>query len=130
MSAVHRELAALKFIDSLTAHLKNVREPHKAMRHALRETREFFRCADRNQTEGTDGALERWGARTALYRRGLGRLADDDGRAEQPFLDLIDRAPGGGAPLLDAVLARVKLALAGQPQPDDLTLLTTRVMAC
>jgi signal transduction histidine kinase len=40
--AIHRELAALKFIDGLSAHLKDVREPHKALRHALRDTREFF----------------------------------------------------------------------------------------
>jgi two-component system NtrC family sensor kinase len=38
----HRELAALKFIDGLSTHLKDVREPHKALRHALRDTREFF----------------------------------------------------------------------------------------
>jgi signal transduction histidine kinase len=34
MLPVHRELAALKFLDG--------REPHKALRHALRDTREFF----------------------------------------------------------------------------------------
>src|SRR6267378_1245117 len=39
-----RELAALKFLDGLAAHLKDVREPHKALRHALRDTREFFRA--------------------------------------------------------------------------------------
>jgi len=44
MLAVQRELAALKFIDGLSAHLKDVREPHKALRHALRDTREFFRA--------------------------------------------------------------------------------------
>ena len=43
MLPVQRELAALKFIDGLSAHLKDVREPHKALRHALRDTREFFR---------------------------------------------------------------------------------------
>jgi two-component system, NtrC family, sensor kinase len=42
MLPVERELAALKFIDGLSAHLKDVREPHKALRHALRDTREFF----------------------------------------------------------------------------------------
>jgi two-component system NtrC family sensor kinase len=45
MLTSQRELAALKFIDHLTAHLKDVREPHKALRHALRDTREFFRAA-------------------------------------------------------------------------------------
>jgi two-component system, NtrC family, sensor kinase len=44
MGSVHRELAALKFIDGLSAHLKDVREPHKALRHALRDTRDFFRA--------------------------------------------------------------------------------------
>ena len=42
MLPVQRELAALKFIDGLSTHLKDVREPHKALRHALRDTCEFF----------------------------------------------------------------------------------------
>jgi two-component system, NtrC family, sensor kinase len=46
MLAVQRELAALKFIDGLSAHLTHVREPHKALRHALRDTREFFEAAN------------------------------------------------------------------------------------
>src|SRR5262249_55189666 len=45
MLSVQRELAALKFIDGLSAHLKDVREPHKALRHALRDTRDFFQAA-------------------------------------------------------------------------------------
>src|SRR5215471_19033422 len=45
MLSVERELAALKFIDALSAHLTDVREPHKALRHALRDTREFFKAA-------------------------------------------------------------------------------------
>src|SRR6185436_6743493 len=44
MSSVERELAALKFLDGLSTHLKDVREPHKALRHALRDTCEFFRA--------------------------------------------------------------------------------------
>ena len=44
MLPVKRELAALKFLDGLAAHLKDVREPHKALRHALRDTREFFQA--------------------------------------------------------------------------------------
>jgi len=39
-----RELAELKFIDALSAHLRDVREPQKALRHTLRDTREFFRA--------------------------------------------------------------------------------------
>ena len=46
MLPVHRELAALKFLDGLSTHLKDVREPHKALRHALRDTREFFGATD------------------------------------------------------------------------------------
>jgi two-component system, NtrC family, sensor kinase len=42
MLPIERELAALKFIDGLSAHLKDVREPHKALRHGLRDTCEFF----------------------------------------------------------------------------------------
>src|SRR5215471_9635407 len=44
MLPAQRELASLKFIDGLSAHLREVREPHKALRHALRDTREFFRA--------------------------------------------------------------------------------------
>ena len=44
VEAISRELAALKFVDGLAAHLKDVREPHKALRHALRDTREFFQA--------------------------------------------------------------------------------------
>ena len=44
MSSVERELAGLKFLDGLSTHLRDVREPHKALRHALRETCEFFRA--------------------------------------------------------------------------------------
>src|SRR6267142_1677917 len=44
MLPVNRELAALKFLDGLAAHLKDVREPHKALRHALRDTRDFFQA--------------------------------------------------------------------------------------
>src|SRR4030095_13401805 len=46
MLTVQRELASLKFIEGLSAHLKDVREPHKALRHALRDTREFFQATD------------------------------------------------------------------------------------
>jgi two-component system NtrC family sensor kinase len=46
MLPLQRELAALKFLDGLAAHLRDVREPHKALRHALRDTREFFQATD------------------------------------------------------------------------------------
>ena len=40
-----RELAGFKFLDALSVHLKDVRDPQKALRHALRDTREFFRAS-------------------------------------------------------------------------------------
>jgi len=42
---LQREFAALKFIDDLTAQLKDVRDSQKALRHALRDTRDFFQAA-------------------------------------------------------------------------------------
>ena len=51
-------------------------------------------------------------------------LADDDGRAEEAFTRAIDGAFEGGAPLVDSILADVQRTLGGQPQADDLTLLT------
>ena len=42
MLPVERELATFKFIEGLSTHLQDVREPHKALRHGLRDTREFF----------------------------------------------------------------------------------------
>ncbi|MGH9373282.1 MAG: GAF domain-containing protein, partial [Vicinamibacterales bacterium] len=37
-----RELAFLKFVDGLSRHLRSIREPRKALAHALRDTRGFF----------------------------------------------------------------------------------------
>jgi signal transduction histidine kinase len=42
MLPVERQLAALRFIDGLAGHLKDVREPDKALRHAVRDSCEFF----------------------------------------------------------------------------------------
>jgi signal transduction histidine kinase len=42
MLPASRELAALRFIDGLSDHLKDVREPQKALRHVLRDARQFF----------------------------------------------------------------------------------------
>src|SRR5262245_55796871 len=44
MPSARRELASLKFLDGLSTHLKDVREPQKALRHTLRDTCEFFRA--------------------------------------------------------------------------------------
>lgn len=40
-----RELQLLKFLDKLSQHLRSIREPRKALGHALRETRAFFQAA-------------------------------------------------------------------------------------
>ena len=55
-------------------------------------------------------------------------LADHDGRAEARFTSTIEQTCGGGARLLDAILADIEHELAGQPQSDDLTLLTATVL--
>jgi len=64
-----------------------------------------------------------------LYTDGVWEpLANEDGRAEERFTHAIKRVPEGGAALLDTILADVHRALAGQLQPDDLTLLTAAVV--
>jgi phosphoserine phosphatase RsbU/P len=64
-----------------------------------------------------------------LYTDGVWEpLANEDGRAEARFTSAIDRVPEGGATLLDTILADVHHALAGQLQPDDLTLLTASLI--
>jgi sigma-B regulation protein RsbU (phosphoserine phosphatase) len=69
------------------------------------------------------------GEHLLLYTDGISEvLADDDGRAEGRFTSIIDRASEGGARLLDMILADVHHELAGRPQPDDLTLLTARIL--
>ena len=54
-------------------------------------------------------------------------LADDEGRAERRFTTAIERAPDGGAVLLEKILGEVNHELAGRAQADDLTLLTATV---
>jgi sigma-B regulation protein RsbU (phosphoserine phosphatase) len=64
-----------------------------------------------------------------LYTDGISEtLADDDGRAETRITRAIERVPEGGGALLDAILADVHQTLAGGIQPDDLTLLTARIV--
>ena len=46
MLPAQRELSALRFIDGLSTRLSDVGDPHKALRQALRDTREFFQAAD------------------------------------------------------------------------------------
>jgi len=65
-----------------------------------------------------------------LYTDGVSEtLADADGQAEARFASTIAAVPHGGADLLDAILADIDRELAGQPQPDDLTLLTAGVIS-
>jgi sigma-B regulation protein RsbU (phosphoserine phosphatase) len=65
-----------------------------------------------------------------LYTDGVSEpLADEDGRAEARLSSSIDRHSGGGAALLDGILAEVASELAGRPQDDDLTLLTASVQS-
>jgi sigma-B regulation protein RsbU (phosphoserine phosphatase) len=69
------------------------------------------------------------GDQLLLYTDGVwDTLADVNGRAEHRLETAIDGSDGG-APRLDAILAEVANELAGRPQPDDLTLLTARVLA-
>jgi sigma-B regulation protein RsbU (phosphoserine phosphatase) len=64
-----------------------------------------------------------------LYTDGVSEtLADEDGRVEQRFTSAIDRASDGGAALLDMILVEVHDTLTGRPQPDDLTLVTAKVL--
>ena len=64
-----------------------------------------------------------------LYTDGVWEpLANEDGRAEERFTNAVTRAPDGGATLLDTILVDVHRELACHLQPDDLTLLTARVV--
>jgi sigma-B regulation protein RsbU (phosphoserine phosphatase) len=63
-----------------------------------------------------------------MYTDGVSEiLADADGCVETRFKSTIDRASGGAA-LLDAFLSEVHRELGGRELPDDLTLLTARVL--
>jgi len=69
------------------------------------------------------------GDQLLLYTDGVSEVLEDhDGCSETRFRHAIEGAATGGAPLLDAILAEVEHDLAGRPQPDDLTLLTARVL--
>jgi sigma-B regulation protein RsbU (phosphoserine phosphatase) len=64
-----------------------------------------------------------------LYTDGVSEVLDgSDTCAEARIKTAIERDSEGGARLLDAILADVQHHLAGRPQPDDLTLLTARVL--
>jgi serine phosphatase RsbU (regulator of sigma subunit) len=70
------------------------------------------------------------GDQLLLYTDGVSEvLAGPDGCAETRVREIIERTSASGASLLDAILADVHHDLAGRPQPDDLTLMTARVLA-
>jgi sigma-B regulation protein RsbU (phosphoserine phosphatase) len=80
-------------------------------------------------TWSTESVPIRSGDHLLLYTDGISEtLADDDGRAERAIGNAIERVAGGGGALLDAILADVDQKLAGATQPDDLTLLTARIV--
>jgi sigma-B regulation protein RsbU (phosphoserine phosphatase) len=69
------------------------------------------------------------GDQLLLYTDGVSDvLGDADGDAQARLTTAIERDSTGGAPLLDAIAAAVQADLAGGPQPDDLTLLTAKVL--
>ena len=68
------------------------------------------------------------GDQLLLYTDGVSEiLADPDGFVETRFKSIIDRTSGGAA-LLDAFLVDVQRELGGRELPDDLTLMTARVL--
>jgi sigma-B regulation protein RsbU (phosphoserine phosphatase) len=69
------------------------------------------------------------GDQVLLYTDGVWELlADDEGHAEARLLEIVDRTSEGGGKLLDTILAEVQAELAGRPQPDDVTMMTARVL--
>jgi len=78
--------------------------------------------------EARDVPIEE-GNQLLLYTDGVSEvLAGTEGSAEMRLMSTIQSDSAGGTPLVDAILAEVQRELAGQPQPDDLTLLTARVL--
>jgi sigma-B regulation protein RsbU (phosphoserine phosphatase) len=69
------------------------------------------------------------GDQLLLYTDGVSEtLEDADGRATGGIRTSIEQNPAGGAQLLEAIIGAVRHALAGRAQPDDVTLLTARVL--
>ncbi|HEX2339893.1 MAG TPA: SpoIIE family protein phosphatase [Vicinamibacterales bacterium] len=67
------------------------------------------------------------GGRILLYTDGVSdALSGEHDLGDEEIAAMIERHAGGGAPLLDALLAEVNVRFGGRPQPDDLTLLTAR----
>jgi phosphoserine phosphatase RsbU/P len=69
------------------------------------------------------------GDQLLLYTDGVSDVLNGaDGCAETRIKKMIAHGPADGAQLLDAILAEVHRELAGRPQPDDLTLMTAKVL--
>ncbi len=69
------------------------------------------------------------GDQLLLYTDGVPEaMADDFDWGSERLVTAIGQHGTGGAPLLDAILADVRVSLAGRPQLDDLTMLTARVL--
>ncbi len=93
MSTESRELAGLKFVESVTAYLKSVSEPEKALRRVVRDAREFF---------GAEHAC------VAMHRQG------------QPEADLLFALPKEAAWDLGMLAAFIRQS--HPPLPDDMAI--------
>jgi sigma-B regulation protein RsbU (phosphoserine phosphatase) len=69
------------------------------------------------------------GDRLLLYTDGIPEARGPEGFfSDERIRDAVVREPAGGAPLLDALLKEVDSWSGSKPQPDDLTLLTARLL--
>jgi serine phosphatase RsbU (regulator of sigma subunit) len=69
------------------------------------------------------------GSRLLVYTDGVTEVLSEDGcDTKSPIAAAIERKPDGGVDLLDAIVAEVNAKLAGRPQPDDVTLMTARLI--
>jgi sigma-B regulation protein RsbU (phosphoserine phosphatase) len=69
------------------------------------------------------------GALLLLYTDGItDALSSGEDSGEEPILAAARQHPRGGAPLLDAILSRIRERIHGRPQADDLTLLTATML--
>ncbi len=70
------------------------------------------------------------GDQLLLYTDGISdTLAGDQDLGDEQLVASMEKHPEGGVLLLDAVLSQVRSKLAGRPQPDDLTLLTVKLLS-
>ena len=80
-------------------------------------------------TWAIESVAMRAGDRLLLYTDGVTDvLESDDVEASSQIIAAIHREAGGGMPLLDAILADVHTKLGGDAQPDDVTLMTARIL--